>query len=267
MRNSLDTKGGVAEPQTPRNHADGGEFDCCGVRWRIGRNWGVAHPKHQCWCSGDMVWSTDSALILGIGRETRVFDGKEYPWKVGYVSSVGTFKYGEFTFRFVLPKGRNLWPALWLTDARTWPPEIDVVEGWTNDRSDKHPYRKYSRGVFPIFGVNKIFPGLVTGDCIESKGGKSYYNFFHGTCSRLLDTDGGVNECRLVWLEDSISVYYNAHKVMEETDPGMLGWFNRSGGMEIHINNYVTNDFSEGDFDRLCGFPESCLTASFLRFP
>jgi hypothetical protein len=241
-----------------QDHADNQDFKLWDINWRIGRNWGIAHPDHTCWCSGDMVFtrhdavnSSYDAARLGIGKEYREFYSQTYPWKVGYISSVDTFKYGAFTFFFILPRGRHLWPAIWLTDGKTWPPEIDIVEGWTNDKSEKHPYRKYSHDIFPICCTNKIFPGLVTGNCLENKGGKSYYNLFHGTNSKYMDTDLGINSCMLEWNPNKIAVWYNGHKVMEETNPDMLRWFNESDGMEIHLDNYVMNEFSFKDFDRL----------------
>jgi beta-glucanase (GH16 family) len=47
-----------------------------------------------------------------------------------------SFKYGTVEVRAKLPKGRGLWPAIWLVQkdcpsigaCPTWPPEIDIME-------------------------------------------------------------------------------------------------------------------------------------------
>ena len=249
-------------------------FEIGSTNWRIGRNWGLAHPDHTCYCDGRVVQITTvgtKMVRLGIGYDPKTFIINDYPitypWMVGYISSIDTFKYGRFEFQFVLPIGQNLWPAIWLTDGKTWPPEIDIVEGWTNEKSLKHPkhaYRKYLWNLIPECCTNKIFPGLVTGNCMENKGGQSYKNIWGGTNAKYLETDflkanGDPNVCVLEWMPNKITMWYNGHKVMEETDPEMLKWFNASEGMEVHLNNYVSNSFSLDNFLNLPGNDSSCL--------
>lgn len=58
------------------------------------------------------------------------------PWASALISTRGRFAqaYGRFEIRAKLPQGRGLWPAFWLLPERTGhgPPEIDVMEAWTN---------------------------------------------------------------------------------------------------------------------------------------
>jgi beta-glucanase (GH16 family) len=58
------------------------------------------------------------------------------PWASALISTHGRFSqaYGRFEIRAKLPEGRGLWPAFWLLPERPGhgPPEIDVMEAWTN---------------------------------------------------------------------------------------------------------------------------------------
>lgn len=231
-------------------------FEMFGFNWRIGRHWGIAHPNHICWNSPDTVRVVaDREIRLDIRHEEKVFNFGEgdvtYPWSVGYVSSIETVKYGTVKVDYILPQGSNLWPAIWMSDGKTWPPEIDIVEAWSNSKyKGKRCYRKVWNGITIPF-VNDIFPGVVTGNCVENKGGKSYRNIFKGTCSKYLKTDGNINTCVLDWQKDEIVILWNGHLVAREKDPKVLKWFNESEGMEIHLNNYVTNDFTAYDYEKL----------------
>lgn len=248
-------------------------FEMFGFHWKIGRGWGVAHPDHICWNSPNVVAYTKDARVgfrvpkpeirLGVGHEPATFDFGEgpqtFPWSVGYVSTMETIKYGTLKVDFILPQGQHLWPAIWMTDGKTWPPEIDIVEAWSNDVLEgKRCYRRTWKGI-PIPFTNEIFPGLVMGNCPRNKTGKSYRKLFRGTCSSLLNTDGGVNTCVLDWQPDEMVIMWNGRVIARESDKEALQWFNDSEGMEIHLNNYVTNQFNPDDFAKLAGNETSCL--------
>ena len=58
-------------------------------------------------------------------------EAREFGYTSGMVSSHGnvSFTYGYVEFRARLPKGKGLWPALWLLpEGHRWPPEVDVME-------------------------------------------------------------------------------------------------------------------------------------------
>ena len=73
--------------------------------------------------------------LTALRQDTPVYlmDGTRhtYEFSSGMVSSEGrfSFTYGCVEIRAKLPKGRGLWPALWLMAAdRRWPPEVDIME-------------------------------------------------------------------------------------------------------------------------------------------
>jgi len=213
--------------------------------WMVGRPWGLAHPDHNCYADANMVEVRHGNLLMGIECKPRTFYDKSYPWGVGFVTSHETFKYGIFEWQFVLPLGRHLWPALWLSDADTWPPEIDVLEGWSGyglwplkNRPDylRLPWCQY------------IHPGLVHPNGQLSKG--------YGSCGdkgvwRCQIDVQSINSCRLVWTPDRIMVEYNGHVVMDETKPEVLKAYNESRGMRVIMNNYVEKDFTYDDYASL----------------
>ena len=65
------------------------------------------------------------------------------PWASALMSTRTKFAqaYGRFEMRAKLPEGRGLWPAFWLLPERTrhGPPEIDVMEAWTNPAGTHSP--------------------------------------------------------------------------------------------------------------------------------
>ena len=222
-----------------------------GFTWRIGQPWGVAHPAHNCYTGGDAVTVNEKNVELDVlyDPKTVMIDGSEAfrVWNVGMVSSYEPIKYGNLHVVFKLPRGRNLWPAIWLADNETWPPEIDIVEGWTNNRLDSNKCYRKMCGKIPVPFTNDIFPSLHYGNSVETHKTKSYRNLFKGTCSSLLNVEE-VNDCHLIWEPDRITVFWNFDIVLDETDKDILSWFNTSNGMRIILNNYVTNDFTNDDY-------------------
>jgi hypothetical protein len=76
------------------------------------------------------------------------------------------------------------------------------------------------------------------------------YRIFNGTPMGFIKPLE-VNRCTLIWTPDEIIMFYNDHEVAWETDPDIIRYFNESKGMEIHLNNYITNDFTGADFTQM----------------
>lgn len=117
-------------------------FFWSGYEWENKERWGRLHPdKPWTWYSPKCVSITDNGeLALNIIPDANVFEkgGNYYfpKFGMGLVSSTKNnpiFKFGEYTWVAKMPKGKHLWPALWMWSFDSWPPEIDIAEGWTND--------------------------------------------------------------------------------------------------------------------------------------
>ena len=248
---------------------DDGVFNKFGFRWRVGRSWGLAHSDDICYADGDVVQVFDKEIRLGLEYKPAYFDvdqKKLYQWGVGYVSTIEPIKYGTLKVKFILPRGGNLWPAIWTFDCETWPPEIDIVEAWSNTKYDNSKcYRRVWKGITIPF-TNDIFPSLHLGNNPDNHYSKSYRNLFKGSCSCELDTDFGENECELIWTPEYIDIYWNGKRIVKEEDPDILKWFNEGKGQCIQLNNYVTNDFKECDFVGLKDNEESYLRITGLSY-
>jgi beta-glucanase (GH16 family) len=78
--------------------------------------------------------------ILTIRAEKASPEVSSHVWGYGYTSGLLTTAdsfsqtYGYFEVRARVPRGKGLWPAVWLLPAdRTWPPEIDILESLGQD--------------------------------------------------------------------------------------------------------------------------------------
>lgn len=209
--------------------------------WKIGEPWGVAHPDHTCYSSEEEVYFSNGMLYLGVGLRPAEFEGRQYQWAIGKVHSEEVIKYGTMDVVFQLPLGRHLWPAIWLYDAETWPPEIDVVEGWSGCGAWPMQNRQdYIRLPWAHF----IHPGLVhpagLGGGYGTVGTKGVWRW-------QIDTYG-VNRCILVWTPEEIRVSYNGHVIMRERRQEVLKAYNDSVGMRVILNNYVQRCFTYEDY-------------------
>lgn len=240
------------------------DYNFFGFNWRVGRSWGLAHPDDICYNDPCSIADINGRVYLGVDYkptdiplpgyinpyEPDMGNLKHYDWSVGYISTLDTIKYGYLRVDFHLPIGNHLWPAIWLTDGKTWPPEIDIMEAWSGYY--KWPIFK-PRNMDKIYKntpfTNRIFPTIHTGTTADERDCKSYDSLCNTWVSIIKPTK--INTCELIWTPDRILIYYNGHKVVDETDPRILKYFNNSEGMEIHLNNYVTNDFTKADYEKM----------------
>lgn len=191
-----------------------------GYEWMNGQPWGVAHPNknHTWWCDETETSIVPNGnLIQGINNNQKYFEeiDQTKDFGCGCISTYQSFLYGKFHFEYKLPVGIHLWPAIWLAGVHSWPPEIDIMEGWSGNGlicKNKPNYRR-----FPLF--NNIHPGIFYVKQGETVYGKGYGNFGSDRATySWLQKLNDWNTCDLIWKPDLIEVYYNNHKVMKITD-------------------------------------------------
>ena len=116
-------------------------FSWCGYNWKSSMDGGsLIHPDYPWyWYSLDPIRvCSNEVLELGIKknpREIKHWDGKTYAplYEVSTMRSLEEFSYGMFSAEIMLPTGMNLWPSFWLSGSGNWPPEIDIMEGWSGN--------------------------------------------------------------------------------------------------------------------------------------
>lgn len=139
---------------------------------------------------------------------------------VGLVTSVKSYTYGIFEWNIILPKGVGLWPAVWMSSRDSWPPEIDVIEGY----SDKNG--KYGKNI-----NTNIHCG--SSDTTHYGIGANRHGLF-------VNTDLTLN---LIcdWNADRIKIYYNGFLCRVLTNGDDTKWF-KNENMRIILNHGLRKD-------------------------
>jgi len=131
------------------------------IEKRAGNNANTPNGELQYY-TPDAVSLSGGMLHITASRQVTVDPRMQLPLQYisGRVQSKQTFLYGHFEFKAKLPRGRGLWPALWLRTPPVLPlnGEIDVLEGYGSHpnmiQSTMHPWvngvepRQYASWLF-----------------------------------------------------------------------------------------------------------------------
>ena len=214
-------------------------FQWSGYEWITQERWGQIHPnKSFCWydpSAVEMIYCADGKeqLVLKTHKNSQYFPhlGVKSEIGVGLVSNTTKFKHGYFEIKAKLPAGKHLWPAFWMWSFDSWPPEIDVFEGYTRNR--KGYFRFDITNPLGFWHVNtNVHLGISPNN--YSIGAKSHWMGFKNPSKHFLKYG-----CE--WTPNKVSIYYNEKKVRVITDKKILDELN-----DKHMNVIINNAVDDG---------------------
>lgn len=212
------------------------QFKWSGFNWRSSQPWGVIHPdKPIQHYDADAVKVYDDKLKLFTFKKEKFFriddDLIKSPIAVGLVCSKETFRYGTFEIKAMLPKQQNLWPAFWLTAVDAWPPEIDIMEGYTNNKGSYFDFNLKTPMSFWNIETNVHYKEEGDNKSIGPKNG--FVGFFNPAVREITFT--------LHWTEKYIAIMYDGVLVRYVDDPIIMRNIN-SSKYNVIINNGVKDN-------------------------
>lgn len=209
-----------------------------GYEWIKHPLWGIAHPdEHTVWIDETLPFINDQGhVVLGIEKRPKEVPmawpgtGTEYrEWARCHMRTTQEFKYGTFEWEMKLPNGKFQWPALWLASEEDWPPEIDVMEGWSRETTD--------------WVKNLIFLRIKPTCHWRDKNRVHVQESKNNILKCRLKRKQNFDKYKVVWTPDYIDVYYNDHKVKRFKDKQMLSEMNRP---EIKMHAIMSSGFDDG---------------------
>jgi beta-glucanase (GH16 family) len=153
-----------------------------------------------------------------------------YRYTSGVITSERLFssQYGYFEVRARLPRGRGLWPAIWLLPIDgTWPPEIDIVETVGHEPAHLYGTLHYGTEAAP----QRRQPVAIAG---------------------AFDSSAGFHTYGVDWQPDRITWYYDGRKVGETRNEV------RDQAMYLIVNLAVGGAWA-GEPDAATRFPASMV--------
>ena len=220
-------------------------------KWRFGMPWGDFHTGHlyQHFDNGghEAYTTKDAGLVLETKhRPLHIIKSKLATWRqssnlpeeftipyaVGLVSTKDSWHYGWFEANIKLPKGSSLWPAFWLSGAKSWPPEIDILEAYS-----KYGPEYNDRFLFKKRPHVRIQPNLHYG--VVEEGTKEMYGSYNVP---VYDATNRYVHYACWGEKDFIRIYYDGNLVFECMDPDVLQHFNKSTHDQFIILNNGTQE-------------------------
>lgn len=175
--------------------------------WDTDYGWGnLYHPdNYYQWFDKEQIKISPRGVELNAVVKPREFKEIQttIPNAVGTLVSKKSWKYGIFIIKAKFPEGKWLWPAAWLTGFKSWPPEIDIAEGWSKNTIDYNNSKEISSNI--IYGE---------GSNVRMTGSKDH--------KLPNDVTNEYIDYILHWEEGFIKIYYNGYLVFKLTDKKIL---------------------------------------------
>ena len=204
-----------------------------GHQWLQKERWGSVHPEKPHWWydpSASYIDAEDNLNLL-TQRNPKYFAeiDKISTIGVGLFSCQSRFGWGEFEIEAKLPYGDHLWPAFWMWSWDSWPPEIDILEAY----SDNNPNYFKLRLLKPLgFWNVQTNVHYIDKNLNKMSGGKTHFLGFKDPTKNWI-------KYSVKWLPNKLEFYYNGRLVRKITDTKILEQLNLKK-MNVIINNGVT---------------------------
>lgn len=216
------------------------EFEWKGLHWRVGHPWGITHPKKEnSWFGPESVdIGSDDVMRLYINHNPKSFPEGTKSWCVGLVTAKERLSYGTYTWKVRFPIGPNLWPSIWVTAHNSWPPEIDMIEGYTypNDYD-------YIRNCFETrleCNVHYHYEGNEHAS-VHAKGVPTILY-------KLFKHKDGIDEYSFTWTEKYIKFYFNGILFRTVRNKKAIADLNEHPAVYPIMNLEINHDFSSKDY-------------------
>ena len=215
--------------------------------WRYGQVWGDFHSGNLTThydVDGTYSYVSPEGLALEIRNSPKTWIKDELPeWRrskelpevftipiaIGIVNTKQSWQYGWFESWIKLPKGSPYWPAFWLTGANSWPPEIDILEAYS-----QHGETYESKTWWGKKRSNhKIQPNIHYGSTENDT--KKMYGSWDVPVAKCTER---FVQYACLWEKDRIEIYYDGNIVFKCTDPEILEWFNKENAQQSIILNH-----------------------------
>ena len=209
-------------------------FRWSGYDWICNERWGNIHPKKTKWWydPSSVVVDGNGYLNLHVKYNPKYFTQFNLTSNigVGLISCVEKFHYGIYEIEAKLPKGKNLWPAFWMWSWDSWPPEIDVFEGYSDNMFGYFKFNPFKSLSFWDVQTNVHY---TVDDKSHMVGGKKNLFTFKNPTKHFI-------KYKLIWTEESLKFYYNEKLVRIIDSPEIMYNINNSK-MNVVLNNGITN--------------------------
>ncbi len=208
-----------------------------GYDWILKERWGEVHPdKSVCWYDPSCVEvDGSSCLHLKTKYNPKYFPELKTtaPVGIGLVSCTTKFTHGYFEIVAKMPSGPNLWPAFWMWSWDSWPPEIDVFEGYTNRNGSYWTWNPFKPWNIQT-NIHYLTNNAIGRDSI---GGKAHWWGYKNPTKNFI-------KYAVEWTPTQIRFAYDDLVVRSFTNPTILEQFNKTT-MNVIINNSVDNNVSQ----------------------
>lgn len=188
------------------------------------------HPENlEQWYNRECVRITDNIFYIDSRFEPKTFPNGIYiKYAVGVAISKRLVNVNEYVeCEIFIPKANGQWFAFWLSGSVKWPPEIDIVEGYSR-RDNYKDYKKFQ----PNLHYRK-------GDGLKKKS--------IGAVDRPLPKTlkGRFVKFGLLWKKDRIEWYYNGYLVKVLTNKNILLYMNEP--LRLKINSGIQAVYNPQD--------------------